>query len=213
MVRAITIESQELAMPIVDGPSKERRTAAGALLSKLMELAAPFVATMPSDPLLPDLDPDDRATAVGRAIGLALAAGRRSMTSGDPADANSFGFLRGLGLGYGEWLRGVDQLSIEVTEECFTDGVARGLVGQVSRRDQPPNQEAGFSELASHAIYAAAEELFVIADHRGLSTEDAARLLIQSLLSLSARFAQQGGFDSSALQTELGHATKRALVV
>lgn len=199
-------------MSIVDGPTQERRSAAGALLSKLMELAAPFVAAMPSDPLLPDID-HDRATAVGRAIGLALAAGRRTLTSGDPAEANGLGFLTGLGLGYGEWLRGGNQLSIEVTEEFFTDGVARGLVGQVSQRDQPLGQEAGFSELASHTIYAAAEELFVIADHRGLSTEDAARRLIQCLLSLSARFALQGGLDGPALQTELGQATERALTV
>lgn len=135
------------------------------------------------------------------------------MTSGDPAQANGLGFLRGLGLSYGEWLRGTDQLTIEVTEEYFTDGVARGLLGQVTQRDQPSGQESGFAELAKHTIYTASEDLFVIADHRGLTAQEAARLQIQAFLNLSALFAKQAGLDATALQAELRQASDDALAI
>lgn len=199
-------------MSIVDGPTPERRVVAGELLAKLMDLTGPFATALPADPLLPD-DQHDTATELGRVIGLALAAGRRTMPSGDQADANALGFLTGLGVGYGEWLRGGDQLSIEVTEEFFTDGVARGLVGRVTKRDPLPDPESGFADLASHTVYRAAEELFVIADHRGLGTEDTARLLIQAFLNLSARFAKQGGLDATSLQNALRQATDSALAI
>ncbi len=207
------IESdRELGMQIANGPTQERRVVAGALLSQLLELTAPFLAAFPPDPLLPN-EEYDPATEVGRAIGLALAAGRRAMTSGDPAQANGLGFLRGLGLSYGEWLRGTDQLTIEVTEEYFTDGVARGLLGQVTQRDQPSGQESGFAELAKHTIYTASEDLFVIADHRGLTAQEAARLQIQAFLNLSALFAKQAGLDATALQAELRQASDDALAI
>jgi hypothetical protein len=108
--------------PHPDATSPARRLAGRSLGSLIIETIRQAEAEIPRDPIIGRLPADQE---LGRLLGLALIFAEER---GERPSALSL--IEGVGIAYGEWMRGENDLSVAVTLECFEAGLIKGRAGR-----------------------------------------------------------------------------------
>ena len=108
--------------PHPDATSTARRLAGLSLGSLLIETIRAAEPEIPRDHIVGRLSNDQE---LGRLMGLALIFAEEN---GEKPSA--LGLLEGIGVAFGEWMRGENDLSVAFTVENFEKGLLKGRAGR-----------------------------------------------------------------------------------